>query len=712
MQDLSKTRNRSSRQTRPTTNRSEVISGRRNTAAPGREVNASLSSARRGSSAAALREIFGGIEDAAQSFAGYAGLRHEERVNEDNAQGLIDAATGEVDEAKLERSQTYRKAVLQQRTQREWLEASEGLDDKVKALIQSQDDPDPAVREAQVAKLLDEHFRGFAIGEEGELKDFGSPEANRWLADTMARTRAAVTSQANQEIENVLNQESIDNSNLILRQELMAGTDLDFEMAFEGLLPTVDRKVAKEAFIDTVIGTAAELNEADPVRAEKILRQLEGSLRKSGKVEVAPSEAAATKSGKSFKIAPVSPIPQFEITKGGDFGGQRNHNGIDLRAAIGTPVKAPLDGEVIASWSGGDGGQQIRVRLSDGSVHGFAHLSARNFRKGDKVGRGEVIGLTGNTGRSTGPHLHYTIEVGGKKIDPRTYSGVSDGTVNDLPQGDPVDPSVANPQSPSELADAQLGELASPSKGAFSLSTAERNRVAEVRRTLRRQADVKFDQELTERQSENSFGFLDRLHGLGQYPTITEVQQARRNGDVSAQQAARLLGIIQSDQDRAISRSERDERRADSQLTESRGERASNLANGIVARVIGGRLSISGAHSEALETVAGIDDPEVRTAVLAGVQKGITDIRQSRERSAEATAAVSQLEDKRRQALEALVTSGLRRKRLKQAQDEVNARIDQAIVDIHKIGVDNGNVEGVAQSRIRNFNDFFFDRYF
>lgn len=798
MPDLSRTQGRSSRQTRPTTNRSAILPNRPNTDTARRQVNATLGAARRGDGGAAqLREIFGGVEDAAQSFAGYTGLRHEERVNEDNAQGLIDAATGEVDEAKLERSEVYRKAVLQQRTQREWLEASEGLDDKVKELLQGQDNPDPAVRESQVLALLEDHFKGFAIDEDGQLKDFGSPEANRWLAENMARTRAAVASQANQEIENLLNQESVDNATLILRRGLVSGADLDFETSFEGLLPTVDRKVAKQAFIDTVIGAAADLNESDPVRAEKILRQLEGSLRNPLKVPeplvagnlpltiqdrvtnpdgsvstvrtisfetadgevliptvingnvVSSTEAIAhyeetgenfgtfksakeatayakwlheehektlesspVKSIRSFQVSPVSPIPQFEVSKGGDFGGARNHNGIDLRAAVGTPVKAPLDGEVVASWSGGDGGQQIRVRLSDGSIHGFAHLSARNFRKGDKVSRGEVIGLTGNSGKSTGPHLHYTIEVGGKKIDPRTYSGVGDGTVSDLPEGDPVDPSVANPQTPSETADAQLGELALPSKGTFSLSTAERNRVAEVRRTLRRQADVKFDRELTERQAENSFEFLDRLHGLGQYPTITEVQQARRNGDLSSQQTARLLGIIQSDQDRAISRSERTERRAEADLNESRGETASRLANGITARVISGKLSISDAHSEVLETVAGIDDPEIRSAVLAEVQRGVTDVRQSRERSAEAVAAVRQLEDKRREALKALVTAGLRRKRLKQAQDEVNAQIDQAIVDIGKIGVDNGNVEGVAQSRIRNFNDFFFDRYF
>tara|TARA_R110001606_G_scaffold233942_1_gene381541 strand:- start:39163 stop:42183 length:3021 start_codon:yes stop_codon:yes gene_type:complete len=118
----------------------------------------------------------------------------------------------------------------------------------------------------------------------------------------------------------------------------------------------------------------------------------------------------------------ITPLPAMTVTPGGQFGGSRGHNGVDLRASIGTPVRVPKSGKVIASWNGGDGGQQMRVQLDDGSIHGFAHLSDRNFRRGQRVNQGDVIGATGNSGLHTsGPHLHYTVEVDGEKINPLDY---------------------------------------------------------------------------------------------------------------------------------------------------------------------------------------------------------------------------------------------------------------------------------------------------
>lgn len=704
MPDLSKTRGRSSRQNRPTTNRSSVLPSRNNTEAPRKQINARVGAATRSDGGAAqLREIFGAVESAAEDFARYTGLTHAERVNSDNAEGLLDEATGEVDEAKVERSRSYRQAVLQQRTEREWLEANEGLDDKVKELIQSQDDPDPAVRETQVRQLLEDHFHSFAFGEGDEMRDFGSPEANRWLAENMAATRGAITSAANQEIENTLNQESIDNSSMALRSRIMAGEDVNIEHAFLPLLPTVDRKAAKSAFIETVIGAAFELNQTDPVRAQKVLRQLEGSSRRTAKETGRDAPTAPTEATEGQEVTALTPL--VTMTETSSFGGPRRHNGADFKAPIGTPVKAPLDGEVIASWSGGDGGQQIRVRLVDGSIHGFAHLDDRYYRTGDKVSRGAVLGLTGNSGKSTGPHLHYTVEVEGKKIDPNTYNGQGGN------EGEAVDYPTANPKKPTELAEEQLGPLTF-TDGGFSLSVPERNRVAESRRALGRQADAQFEREREEKQAEASFEFLDRLHGLGAYPSATEIQEARRLGELSARQASQLLTIIRTDQDRAASQLTRTAESLEAIQVESRRDQANRLANRVVSQVISGHLSVSAAHSEALNLVAETADPEVRASMLARIQAGLTDIRQSRAMSRETQSSIRTAERKRRKIKADIRSEGLRGRALKRAERDIDEMIDQAIIDISSVGVDNGNSEGVASSRLRALDNHILEQYF
>ncbi|MGE0638495.1 MAG: M23 family metallopeptidase [Bacteroidia bacterium] len=104
------------------------------------------------------------------------------------------------------------------------------------------------------------------------------------------------------------------------------------------------------------------------------------------------------------------------------------HNGIDLAVALNTPIKSPMPGIVDAITSGGDGGNQVILKHDNGYKTGYAHLSKQLVKKGDKVKQGDVIGLSGNTGKSTGPHLHFTLtDPSGAKVDPQEmiYSKLS-----------------------------------------------------------------------------------------------------------------------------------------------------------------------------------------------------------------------------------------------------------------------------------------------
>ena len=103
------------------------------------------------------------------------------------------------------------------------------------------------------------------------------------------------------------------------------------------------------------------------------------------------------------------------------FGGTEFHQGIDIAAEMGTPIVAAADGVVTAAgWNGGYG-NMVDVDHGSGVVTRYGHASAVAVTVGQQVRRGQVIAYVGSTGRSTGPHLHYEVRVGGQPVNPAAY---------------------------------------------------------------------------------------------------------------------------------------------------------------------------------------------------------------------------------------------------------------------------------------------------
>jgi len=97
------------------------------------------------------------------------------------------------------------------------------------------------------------------------------------------------------------------------------------------------------------------------------------------------------------------------------------HGGIDIAAGPGTPVRAPAPGTVVHAGVGGEFGLSVILDHGSDIRTVYGHLSKVKVRPGDRVERGAEIALSGNTGRSTGPHLHYEIHVKGQPVNPRAY---------------------------------------------------------------------------------------------------------------------------------------------------------------------------------------------------------------------------------------------------------------------------------------------------
>lgn len=97
------------------------------------------------------------------------------------------------------------------------------------------------------------------------------------------------------------------------------------------------------------------------------------------------------------------------------------HSGLDLAAKVGTPIVSSAAGKVIQSGWKGDYGYMITVDHGYGLVTRYAHCSKLEKEVGDKVLKGDLIARVGNTGRSTGPHLHYEVLLNGVFVNPEKY---------------------------------------------------------------------------------------------------------------------------------------------------------------------------------------------------------------------------------------------------------------------------------------------------
>lgn len=97
------------------------------------------------------------------------------------------------------------------------------------------------------------------------------------------------------------------------------------------------------------------------------------------------------------------------------------HKGLDISAAIGTPIQASGNGRVILAGCDGAYGNCVVLQHGSGLTSRYAHMSTVDVKVGQNVRRGQIIGYVGSTGRSSGPHLHYEVKVNGMNVDPLRY---------------------------------------------------------------------------------------------------------------------------------------------------------------------------------------------------------------------------------------------------------------------------------------------------
>ena len=166
-----------------------------------------------------------------------------------------------------------------------------------------------------------------------------------------------------------------------------------------------------EDALDLVTGRLAQ-SELDARRAQKSVAKLSAYLKSQRALLAAIPSRRPTlgymTSNFGMRVDPFTGLPQL-------------HAGIDFAAGIGVRVMATADGTVIWASTRGSYGETVEIEHINGLTTRYTHLSRIDVRVGQKVTRGETIGAVGNTGRSTGPHLHYEIRLNGVPQDPARF---------------------------------------------------------------------------------------------------------------------------------------------------------------------------------------------------------------------------------------------------------------------------------------------------
>ncbi|MCR5302814.1 MAG: peptidoglycan DD-metalloendopeptidase family protein [Lachnospiraceae bacterium] len=194
--------------------------------------------------------------------------------------------------------------------------------------------------------------------------------------------------------------------------------------AVETLMADKEKEITE--YENDIEGKEAAIAEYEAMIAEqdRIIKDIENAILAEKKRLLEENKKPIVYDGGQFKW----PAPSY--TRISDdygyrihptLGTEQFHNGVDMAAPSGSPILAAYDGEVIAASYSATMGNYIMIDHGDGLVTVYMHASSLGVSQGTMVTKGEQIGCVGSTGRSTGPHLHFSVRLNGSYVSPWNY---------------------------------------------------------------------------------------------------------------------------------------------------------------------------------------------------------------------------------------------------------------------------------------------------
>ena len=195
------------------------------------------------------------------------------------------------------------------------------------------------------------------------------------------------------------------------KEEKLVAQNKFYSMQIKSKIKDIDELSSKLDEIHTIIGVDKDATTEEITK--KTLEAMNINKRRytlrvipNGK----PLDKITTSSGFGYRIHPITKKRQF-------------HRGLDIPANRKTPVRVTADGvvEYVQSANRGSYGRVIRINHNFGFKTVYAHLNKTMVKVGQIVKKGEIIGLSGNSGRSSGPHLHYEVRYANKVLNPKKF---------------------------------------------------------------------------------------------------------------------------------------------------------------------------------------------------------------------------------------------------------------------------------------------------
>ena len=413
MANLAQTQQPIGARRRGSDNRDFTLPSRRNTDAPNLEVNAPISSPN-ASRAQALMDILGVAQQAGDQVVKYLGAKEDAKNAKSAAAGSLAEETGQVDQRQLAKNRYYAAAYHEAGAARAGIELSGRVTQAINERLADEDNP---ATPDDINEIINQQFASVALNEDGTPRDFGIGNGRTILAKQMMSIRAELLPKALAAIKAQTDTKLLNNWAFVAAEEAASGTALGIAA------PSAIQQ------IDPGASTIAQ-DPTDPPPAEPTMSLM------------VPFHGFSPGNVSSRLGAPRS--------------GGRRHNGEDFPVADGTPIVASMSGTVLPPNDNKLGGTQVRIKLDNGVVLGFAHLSSRAVQAGARVSAGTVLGMSGHSGDSHGSHVHMTVTLpDGKKVSPSEYFGknpqVTSSATEDRSGTGPVDPNL-RPVVPTTIA--------------------------------------------------------------------------------------------------------------------------------------------------------------------------------------------------------------------------------------------------------------------
>lgn len=546
MADLSRQSQRRTTQDRITNNRDAILPTRREDRVDPVRINASMRDAQRGNNLDELRRFFGQTQDAAEAYFRNDIAQTAKRAEGEFAQGTTDALAGvEMDPAKAQATayqRAYYSVTASNRQTKFETETAQGLDD----LIQN------GATVEDIETYMNERSSAF-IGEVSDL--FESPEVRLQVGQRMQRWSNDLNARASGVLQERTDREMLDMTTGEVQAALGRGEGIDL-LGTVGRLKEagLDGVAVQEEVVNAVVAYATQTGDLtglysllDTRRPEDVAAEIEEARATANSaviegqplpsVVAEPAPAPAAPAPASTYIMPL----EGRVTSG--LGARRaplrgastDHGGIDIAVPIGTPVVAPADGVVEFAGPRGRGGNTVLIRHADGRVTGYAHLDSINVRAGDRVSQGTAFAASGNTGNSTGPHLHFSArDAQGRRIDPRSIVG------------QPAQTAAADPAAPAvEVADAETpAQRRARAPGASVLTSAQQIRVLNAIEGVEADTERRTEKARVEAKDDLTIDLYNRsLRG----ENVDEaIQTAAANGVLEPGEAMTMRGAFRS----------------------------------------------------------------------------------------------------------------------------------------------------------------------